>query len=317
LLNCDTLICDSKYYKNLWKHKKDEIFSDFIKYKKNISTVIFYDIGDSTGFLIAEILPYVDRYIKSFTYKDKEQYLVPFYAGRIWTDYYNKEFNVIDKDEVNQFLIQNKSDLSKIYTGYNGSLANFSRRSNLSIGNWRNEIQRLLFKSSLGYPNNNEFVSPSLNRKNLISCRMSTNYSRESISFQRKVIKEMLLKYISVSKLNRSKYFNELCSSKVVISPFGWGELNTPRDYEVAMCGSLILKPELNHIDTWPNYFTDDKVAVFKWDFSNLLDTIEDINSNYRNYLEKAINYQNMYKYFLTTEDGYHDFCKYFKRLVV
>ena len=314
LFECNVLICDSKFYKSYWKDQKQKIFQDFIEYKKNIDKVYFYDSGDSSGFLLAEILPYVDKYIKSFVYKDKTLYMKDFYGGRIWTDFYHKKFNIKDETELKNQIVKDKTLLNKIEVGYNQSLVNYSINGRFIFGNWKNEFFRKILK--LKYTDENDFIKPSLKRKIDVSCRMGVHYNRKSVSFQRIKMKELLKKYLQTNKLNRKSYFEEISNSKAVISPFGWGELNSPRDYEVALNGALLIKPEISHLDTWPNYFTKENIVTFKWDFSDLYDVIENVINNYDKYLQKAINYQNMYKYYITTENGYNNFCKYFNGLI-
>ena len=105
-------------------------------------------------------------------------------------------------------------------------------------------------------------------------------------------------------------------NSKVVISPFGWGEINVPRDYEVALSGSVLLKPDISHLDTWPNIFNKDTVVQYKWDLSDLSELVEKILNNYDDYIEFAIKLQDQYKYYSFGRLGEEKFCKYFVNMV-
>ena len=80
-----------------------------------------------------------------------------------------------------------------------------------------------------------------------------------------------------------------MSNSKIVVSPFGWGEINVPRDYEVALSGSVLLKPDISHLSTWPDIFNKDTVVQYNWDLSNLLELVEKILDNYDHYIEYAI----------------------------
>ena len=104
--------------------------------------------------------------------------------------------------------------------------------------------------------------------------------------------------------------------SKVVVSPFGWGEINVPRDYEVALSGSILIKPDLSHLDTWPDIFNNNTVVQYKWDLSNLLETVENVLDNYKDYLEYAINLQDKFRYYSFGELGKEKFCNYFIKMV-
>ena len=63
-----------------------------------------------------------------------------------------------------------------------------------------------------------------------------------------------------------------------MLSPFGWGEI-CYRDFEASLGGNLLLKPSMDHIDTWPNIYREDCYLKLDWDFSNL-DIINEIFSN-------------------------------------
>ena len=53
------------------------------------------------------------------------------------------------------------------------------------------------------------------------------------------------------------------------ISPFGWGEICF-RDFESIILGKLLIKPNCDHIITWPNIYQDNMYVPIDWDASNL-----------------------------------------------
>ena len=63
-----------------------------------------------------------------------------------------------------------------------------------------------------------------------------------------------------------------------MLSPFGWGEI-CYRDFEATLGGNLLLKPNMDHIETWPNIYTEDSYFKLDWSFNNL-DKISEILSN-------------------------------------
>ena len=80
--------------------------------------------------------------------------------------------------------------------------------------------------------------------------------------------------------VSRRQYESELKSSRIVFSPFGWGE-NCWRDFEAVCCDSLLIKPSMSHIVTSPSIFRENETYVpVKWDFS-------DLKEKSRYYLEK------------------------------
>jgi hypothetical protein len=70
--------------------------------------------------------------------------------------------------------------------------------------------------------------------------------------------------------VSRRQYNSEIKRSKIVFSPFGWGE-NCWRDFEAICYDSLLVKPSMSHVTTNPDIFIDYETYVpVKWDFSDL-----------------------------------------------
>lgn len=71
-------------------------------------------------------------------------------------------------------------------------------------------------------------------------------------------------------RVSTHRYFLELGASRIVFSPFGWGELCF-RDYEAVACGALLVKPSMEHLKTSPDIFVPNETYVpVKWDLSDL-----------------------------------------------
>jgi hypothetical protein len=56
--------------------------------------------------------------------------------------------------------------------------------------------------------------------------------------------------------LSRDAYNGTMRQSKIVVSPWGYGEV-TYRDFEALYAGCVLIKPKTNHLTTWPNIFID------------------------------------------------------------
>jgi hypothetical protein len=65
-----------------------------------------------------------------------------------------------------------------------------------------------------------------------------------------------------------------LYAAKLCFSPFGYGEVSW-RDYEAVMCGSLLIKPDMSHIETRPDIFVPLETYVpVRWDLADLADKV-------------------------------------------
>jgi hypothetical protein len=71
-------------------------------------------------------------------------------------------------------------------------------------------------------------------------------------------------------RVGRNEYFRELYRAKLCFSPFGYGELCW-RDFEAMFAGSLVLKPDMSHLDCAPDSFLPGETYVpLAWDLSDL-----------------------------------------------
>jgi hypothetical protein len=97
---------------------------------------------------------------------------------------------------------------------------------------------------------------------------------RPSIAYQRKLILDRIGNdpRFLLGGVSQKRYNEELPQSKIVLSPFGWGELCL-RDFEAVRAGALLMKPDMGHLETWPDVFRPGETYVpFSWDAEDLLE---------------------------------------------
>ena len=98
-------------------------------------------------------------------------------------------------------------------------------------------------------------------------------------------------------KLPYQEYINTLYNSKVALSPYGMGEICF-RDFECMQFGTIIVKPNMNRVNTVPNIYEDDETYIaVDYDWSNLNEKVDYILSDFNN-LNQKIN-TNIRKEFL------------------
>jgi hypothetical protein len=90
-----------------------------------------------------------------------------------------------------------------------------------------------------------------------------------------------IAKLINGERVSIDEYYNRIASSKILLAPYGYGEM-APRDIEAAMFGSILIKPDMSYIDTAPDIF-ENKVTYIacKHDFSDLEEKINLVLGNY------------------------------------
>lgn len=308
----DILIVDSKYHRFKWANNVSKIYIDFIKFKKKFNKIIYCDTADSSGWIQKEIFDYVDQYWKAQILKNKKKYYEKMYDRRIYTDFYFKNYNIFDNDEDFSDTNLEEKDLNKIKVFWNTSLSDFSKNSHL--------FNRLYHISRLRYFlkfKRNKLVD--FDKKNLdLFSRFNVNNYRATINFHRQeTLRVIKNKYeLNIGKISRKNYYEELLKSKISISPFGWGEI-AYRDYESFISKTLLLKPNLDHMLTWPNLFIKNETYIdFNWNFDNLNAKIEMILDNYNHYQSVVENAYDTYKKFTYNKNAHKIFINHFSKLV-
>jgi hypothetical protein len=82
------------------------------------------------------------------------------------------------------------------------------------------------------------------------------------------------LQVTPVSRVAHRTYMREMRNSRVCFSPFGYGEACF-RDYEAVISGTLLIKPDMAHIETTPDIFIPHKTYVpIAWDYADLTEKV-------------------------------------------
>ncbi|MCH8033729.1 MAG: glycosyltransferase family 1 protein [Bacteroidetes bacterium] len=319
-LSCDILLLFSKPVLQMLNEQKVIIEEpsptvDLLKKAKRYSNkIIWMDTSDSTTVTHFELLPYVDLYLKKQLFKDRTLYQKDFVGGRIFTDYYHREFGVEDDIRFNQYYPLDLNYSDKVSLSWNiglGDMVNsFSKINSL----------RLKYLSIVSANYKVTFVSP-FNKKNIdIFIRTSSDLNRNLVAFHRKELLKRLSGIIKKNDLNGSidgewlsqtNFRNILVKTKILPSPFGWGELGV-RDYEAFIYGALLLKPDISHMETWPSIFIKNETYVpFSWNFDDLGSTITDLLQDDKKRIKIAANGQEAYRDSIS-KIGMERFCDWF-----
>ena len=121
---------------------------------------------------------------------------------------------------------------------------------------------------------------------------------------------------ISTTKINNYKYLKEMRKSKIGVSAFGAGEFAW-RDFELIINGCMLLKPNMDHIETWPNiYLTNETYESFTWDVSDLKMKIQYLTNHPEIIKEYAGNAQNKFVEYRDSNESRHNFCAIIKKIV-
>ncbi len=307
---CDVLIVDSKFHRERWERETEAVVAEFEALKERCGRLLYFDTTDSTGMLQVEILGIVDGYFKNQMLRDRRLYLKPMYGARIFSDAFRERFGAEDAVPLWSKPVPEPSLLGKLAVSWNSGLADYSPTGRTRIALYR----RLKIPALLRFPE--ALAAAGGLRPVDISCRFGANYSRASVAWQRKTVRQKLAGRARTQRLGRSRYFRELMQSKIVVSPFGWGEI-AYRDYETYLTGGLLLKSDMTHLETWPDFFrAGETMIAHRWDLSDLEARIDEALANYSRYRAIAAQGQAYYLSHLGTAAAEEEFAGRFATLL-
>lgn len=293
----------SRFYQS----SDEEIAAVLKKIKSKCRLLVWLDTADSTGTTRFQFLPYADLYLKKQILKDRSLYSEPFWGGRLHCEYYHKMLGLSDPE------VEADSGAAPLLPEYSEKI-----RLSWNVGcgdlfSGSGAKQLLHLYNYADY----DFRSPSGNKKIDIHFRGSA-WSPVA-GYQRKRTIELLseaegLNIPDVSKkVPHDEYIRELQQSRTVCSPFGWGEICT-RDFEAFVYGAALVKPDMSHLETFPNWYIENETYVpIKWDFSDFGEFIDHMKSRDKDgeYLKIAENGQNLFKETMLSQKGKDDFAQH------
>lgn len=311
LTDCDVLGIDSKYYASYWKTAGDHIEAEIAELSGQVKKLLWFDTTDSSGCVHARPLPYVTAWVKNQVLRDKSQYLKSIYAnGRIFAEYVYESGKAEDQDPSWSEPVSEPALLNKIHVGWNSGLADYSLWGPTRMAMYN----RLSSSKFLHFPSVGAI--PFSVRKLGVSCRFGTSYARDSVAWQRREIAKLLGDQLPTNKLRRRAYLQELKRSRIVVSPFGLGEI-TLKDYEVFMTGGALLKPTMDHMETWPNFFRPgDTMEAHAWDLSDFQEKLASLLIDDERRLRIAQRGQDLYRCYTTSQEAPDLFIHHFQSLL-
>lgn len=287
--DADLLIVDSKFHKDRWANHRTEVLDEFSRWRESCP-VLYFDTSDSSGWLLSDVLPVVGGYFKSQLLRDRSLYLKPLYGRRLHADYYHRREGAEDDSPDCGTPPDDAALLGKLQVSWNSGLADYSRFGPARMALYN----RVPLKPLLSFPA--DFTPPRRPRAQATACRFGIGYARKSVAWQRIRMREILAHRLPTEKLSRGPYFEELRNSRLIVSPFGLGEI-TLKDFEVFLTGGLLLKPEMSHMETWPNFYrAGETMITHTWGLTDLCQVIDDALARYDELVGVAERGQEIYR---------------------
>ena len=276
-------------------NRPNEVLVDILKMARTQSNwFVWLDTADSTGTCHFEVLPYVDRYLKKQLLVDMEMYKKPIWGGRIHCQYYHEKYNLDDKNvsgTINQPLDAQYMD--KIGLAWNVAIGDLFQNGGIQY----------LHPFSRKAPKYKE-----CGKDKVFDTHFRGSAWSEVAGYQRRACMKKLsecknLKYPDpTQKVPKKEYNMELQKTRSVLSPFGWGEI-CGRDFECFVYGAALIKPSVEHLRTFPQWYVDGKTYVaIDWDFHNFDEIMNWLKNKPEEVKRIAENGQAMMKHYWSKE---------------
>lgn len=224
----------------------------------NDRRLIYFDGDDDLAVQWPGILRYVDLYVKKQVFRDRSQYLKRFVGKSNLTDFVHRKYNYNFSDDpvATETSPLSVEHISKLCIGCN-------------LASDRNIVElydRVRIGSSRQTKSNDVIFRGSVPNDWMRFLRREVGPALERLNNRYRII-------MPVHRVSIDEYYREMQSSRICVSPFGYGELCW-RDFEAVLCGCLLVKPEMSHVETNPDIFMPYKTYVpVRWDFSDLEET--------------------------------------------
>jgi hypothetical protein len=249
--------------------------------RQKYERIIYFDDLADPREIMGDLIGLVDVYYKKQLLADRLHYTREVYGNRLFTDYYHERYGVEDADPVVARPLTHE-EIAKLRLSWN-----------LGIGSYpKNRIRKAvctrLGARGLVWPMRYVFADPRKHRtgkKNIMraSSRFRASMDRKTVVFHRELfLKEAESRpdLFATGHLALEEYNKELADSIAALSPFGWGEICF-RDFEAIVNRAVLLKPSMDHIETWPDVYKADKTYVsLDWDAKNVIAKTEEILSD-------------------------------------
>jgi hypothetical protein len=262
-----------------FKYRKDHKNEQWLsRLRDKYRVLVYFDENDSSDILYLDTLRYFDLYYKKQVFADRSLYLRQFYGNRIYAQYYADLYNLKEDNAPPSYpVIQDISETEKIRVAWNIAIGKYPLSRETVF------LYHLLYLAGgsaglrimqQGFPNR-----PAPEKPSIPKCHARFGYGpyRYTVGYQRRLFLEIAKDSdVFLSGLVPKKQYNqEIKNIQAVLSPFGWGEI-CYRDIESVLNGAVLIKPDMSHLETWPDLFRENETYVpVQWDGSDLVEKAE------------------------------------------
>jgi len=247
--------------------------------RNKYSVIAYLDCNDGAEIQRAAFMRYFDLWFVKQAFRDRRDYMIDYEGQRFYTPFYIDRYGVSDGNQAQSWsTVVPKADIGKIRVCWNILIGAYPLRPV--------NAKCSAYMLNAGFPRlAGRVVRPPIFRKQpspaLPKChaRFDHRVYRPTVGYQRVLFQDAVRNSpeFLVGPVPRRQYNRELRTVQAVLSPFGWGEVCF-RDAEAVLAGAVLIKPAMDHVDTWPNIYEPNETYVpVMWDASNVVPKTQSI----------------------------------------
>ena len=226
--------------------------------------LVVLDTSDACSSPHLPVLPEVDAFLKNFVYHDLRAYTVPITGPSRISHVLFHDFGyptgnyepVIPTDPIH---------LAKIRPSWTYAVDRSFRKLMLLSRFFAAPWSERSIDVSLRFNADTSLLRASAEQ--LASVTYYTRHRLEALRAAQRLRDRATL--TGAERVPQRTYYMDMMRSRVVLSPFGYGEVCF-RDFEAMCCGALLVKPDMSHVSTKPEFYIAGETYVpVRWDFAD------------------------------------------------
>jgi len=226
--------------------------------------LVYFDGDDDLCIQWPELLPLVDLYVKKHAFRDRSKYLQGYVGKSNLTDYVARTFGTsFETDIITHSRPVPEAELGKIVVGWNIGLDDKIRLLAKQTG-----------QAAFGPKTYDVVCRATVSDKSwMYPLRAPITPTVRRLEGEHRVL-------TPEHRVPPETYLREMLSAKICVSPFGFGEICW-RDFEAILCGCVVVKPDMAHVETTPDVFVPGETYVpVRWDYADLEATLREMLAN-------------------------------------
>jgi len=237
--------------------------------REKYERISFFHDDAGAGIPRLEVLPFVDLFYSKALLRDRSLYGRPLYGKELYSNYFHEKYGVNDPHYRERPTESGPAELAKLRLSWNIGVGDYPRAKLRQRAGVAASMAFGFGAARMFYGRRRMPADPVAANKGLypVHARIGLG-GPPSIACQRRLILERISgdPDFLVGPVSQNRFNHEVANSRITLSPFGWGELCL-RDFEAVRAGSLLLKPDMSHLETWPDVFVPfETYAPFDWE---------------------------------------------------